>query len=92
MSKKKSTKKITPTEEYETFGEPVIIPEKVQASAAVIEEKAIEPEVIHYAVRRGDTLESIAEKFDTTVKKIIKDSCIDGTDGVSAGQRLVIKK
>lgn len=92
MSKKKTTKKITPNAEYETFGEPVIIPEKVEATAVVVKQETVEHEVINYAVRRGDTLASIAEKFDTTEKRILKDSGIEDASSVCAGQRLVIKK
>lgn len=92
MSKKKSSKKVTPTVDFETFDEPKIIPEKKVEAVVLSKEEPIEHEVIHYAVRRGDTLESIAEKFDTTEKKILKDSGIESAELVSLGQRLVIKK
>lgn len=92
MTKKKTTKKITPTVDFETFGEPVIIPEKKVETVEAPKETAVEHEVINYAVRRGDTLASIAEKFSTTEKKILKDSNIESADLVSAGTRLVINK
>ena len=91
MTKKKTIKKITPSVDYETFGEPDIKPEKKVEVVEAPKETAVESETIHYAVRRGDTLASIAEKFSTTEKKILKDSNIESADLVSAGTRLVIK-
>lgn len=91
MSKKKTVKKITPTVDFETFDEPAEKPEKKAEAVVLPKAEAVEREVIHYAVRRGDTLESIAEKFGTTVKKILSDNKAVDADSVSAGQRLTIK-
>ena len=91
MAKKKTVKKITPTVDFETFAEPAEKPEKKVEVVEAPKEEPVEREVIHYAVRRGDTLESIAEKFGTTVKKILRDNDTVDAYSVNAGQRLTIK-
>lgn len=48
--------------------------------------------VINYAVRRGDTLTSIAKKYGTTWQKIAADNHLKNPNLIYAGQRLIIKK
>lgn len=48
---------------------------------------------ISYAVRRGDTLSAIAQRYGTTVNKIMKDNPqIQNADIIYPGQRIIIKK
>ena len=48
---------------------------------------------ISYAVRRGDTLSAIAQRYGTTVDKIMQDNpFITNRDRIWPGQRLVIRK
>ena len=48
---------------------------------------------ISYAVRRGDTLSAIAQRYGTTVDKIVQDNpFITNPDVIYPGQRLVIRK
>lgn len=47
---------------------------------------------ISYAVRRGDTLSAIAQRYGTTVEKIAKDNGIKNPNRIFPGQRLIIKK
>lgn len=48
---------------------------------------------ISYAVRRGDTLSAIAQRYGTTVDKIMQDNpFITDRDRIWLGQRLVIRK
>lgn len=48
---------------------------------------------ISYAVRRGDTLSAIAQRYGTTVDKIMQDNpFITDRDRIWPGQRLVIRK
>ena len=48
--------------------------------------------VINYAVRKGDTLWGIAQRFGTTVEKIVKDNNIKNPNLIYPSQRLIIKK
>lgn len=48
--------------------------------------------VINYAVRRGDTLSGIAQRYGTTVAKLVADNGIKNPNLIYAGQRLVIRK
>lgn len=48
--------------------------------------------VIRYAVRRGDTLSSIAAKYGTTWQKIAKDNNIKNPNLIFPSQVLIIKK
>ena len=47
---------------------------------------------ISYAVRRGDTLSAIAQRYGTTVDKSAKDNGIKNPNLIFPGQRLIIKK
>lgn len=47
---------------------------------------------INYAVRKGDTLSSIAAKYGTTWQKIAADNGLKNPNLIYPGQRLVIKK
>lgn len=48
--------------------------------------------VINYAVRKGDTLSAIAERYGTSWQKIAADNGLDDPDFILPGQRLVIRK
>lgn len=55
--------------------------------------KKLTPEtVIYYGVRRGDTLSGIAQRYGTTVDKLVRDNNIANPNLIYAGQRLVIRK
>lgn len=45
---------------------------------------------INYGVRRGDTIDTIAEKYGVTVEKLRKDNGIKEGDQLAGGQRLII--
>ena len=47
---------------------------------------------ISYAVRKGDTLSSIAARYGTTWQKIAKDNNLSNPNFIIPGQRLIIKK
>lgn len=47
---------------------------------------------ISYAVRKGDTLSSIAARYGTTWQKIAKDNNLSNPNLIIPGQRLIIKK
>lgn len=47
---------------------------------------------ISYAVRKGDTLSSIAARYGTTWQKIAKDNNLRNPNLIIPGQRLIIKK
>ena len=47
---------------------------------------------ISYAVRKGDTLSSIAARYGTTWQKIAKDNDLSNPNLIMPGQRLIIKK
>ena len=47
---------------------------------------------ISYAVRRGDTLSAIAQRYGTTVDRLVKDNGIKNPNLIFPGQRLIIKK
>lgn len=47
---------------------------------------------ISYAVRKGDTLSSIAARYGTTWQKIAKDNNLSNPNLIMPGQRLIIKK
>ena len=44
-----------------------------------------------YTVKSGDTLSEIAEKYNTTVSKIVKDNNIENANLIYPGQKIVIK-
>lgn len=46
---------------------------------------------ITYTVKSGDTLSSIAKKYNTTYQKIAKDNNISNPNVISVGQKLIIK-
>lgn len=47
---------------------------------------------ISYAVRRGETLSAIAQRYGTTVDRLVKDNGIKNPNLIFPGQRLIIKK
>lgn len=49
-------------------------------------------EVTYYTVQRGDTLSSIARRFNTTVEAILRANNIANPNYIYAGQKLVIPK
>ena len=46
---------------------------------------------IEYVVKRGDTLSSIAQKYNTSYQKIAKDNNISNPNLIYPNQKLVIK-
>jgi LysM repeat protein len=48
-------------------------------------------EPITYTVKKGDTLSSIAKKYNTTYQKIAKDNNISNPNKINVGQKLIIK-
>ena len=48
--------------------------------------------VIDYAVRKGDTLWGIAQRYGTTVDKLVRDNNIKNPNLIYAGQRIIIRK
>ena len=94
MAKRKSSSKL----KAPTLPSPEV--DFIETDGVEIEEAqpaAEEPEKeewgnLNYGIRRGDTLDSIAEKFGTTVAKILKDSGIKDPSSLQAGHRLIIKK
>lgn len=61
---------------------------EVQAEAPEAEEP--EPEQQTYRVRSGDTLSSIARRFDTTVRALVRLNDIDNPNKIRAGQELKV--
>ncbi len=58
----------------------------------VVERKKVEPTVIYYTVRKGDTLGAIARKYHTTTANLMRWNKIKNANKVRAGQRLRIEK
>lgn len=58
----------------------------------IVNKKLGQNTYINYAVRRGDTLSSIAAQYGTTWQKIAKDNNLSNPDIILPGQRLIIKK
>lgn len=58
----------------------------------IVNKKLGQNTYINYAVRRGDTLSSIAAQYGTTWQKIAKDNNLSNPDLILPGQRLIIKK
>lgn len=54
--------------------------------------KKATPKVIKYRVKKGDTLNKIAKKYGTTVKKLAKDNKIKNPNLIYRGQLIKIKK
>ena len=54
--------------------------------------KKATPKVIKYRVKKGDTLNKIAKKYGTTVKKLVKDNKIKNPNLIYRGQLIKIKK
>ncbi len=48
------------------------------------------PELLNYIVKRGDTLETIASRYGTTVQAIVQANEIEDADFIYPGQRLLI--
>ena len=64
-----------------------------EVQAAVNKELGINTgTTISYAVRKGDTLSSIAARYGTTWQKIAKDNNLSNPNLIMPGQRLIIKK
>ena len=57
----------------------------------IVNKKLGQNTYINYAVRRGDTLSSIAVQYGTTWQKIAKDNNLSNPDLIFPGQRLIIK-
>lgn len=52
--------------------------------------EAAEPAPQTYKVRSGDTLSSIARRFDTTVRALVRLNDIENPNKIRAGQRLKV--
>lgn len=66
---------------------------RYDAVQAIVDKRLAPKEtVINYAVRLGDTLWGIAQKYGTTVDKLVKDNGITNPDLIYPGQRIVIRK
>ena len=46
--------------------------------------------IVIYTIKTGDTLSSIAKKYNTTVEKIVKDNKIQNKNLIFTGQKLTI--
>lgn len=65
---------------------------EVQAEVnKLLSKKKDTPKVKVYTVQKGDTLSSIAAKYNTTYQKIAKDNKIKNPNKIYAGQKLIIK-
>lgn len=49
------------------------------------------PKTVTYTVKRGDTLSAIAQRYKTTVAKLVKDNGIKNADLIYVGQKIKIK-
>ncbi len=47
--------------------------------------------VLTYTVKRGDTLSGIAQRYKTTVAKLVKDNGLKNPNIIYAGQKIKIK-
>ena len=88
MSKRKKAPIIA-----EPFIETPAVDEPIVEAAKTVKAPAPKKEttVIDYGVRRGDTLDSIADKFGTTVAKLVKDNNISKDDQIFGGQRIIVR-
>lgn len=77
-----------------------MVPKPKKAEPKKAEKKKAEPKktvkkkakVINYRVKKGDTLNKIAKKYGTTVKKLVKDNKIKNPNLIYRGQLIKIKK
>lgn len=49
------------------------------------------PKTVTYTVKRGDTLSAIAQRYKTTVAKLVKDNNIKNANLIYVGQKIKIK-
>lgn len=68
-----------------TAAEAVAPTEPPEPEPTEAEEEAVQPT---YRVRSGDTLSGIAERYDTTVRALVRLNDIDDPNEIRAGQRL----
>jgi membrane-bound lytic murein transglycosylase D len=67
-----------------------------EANAAAIEKEKVKkaeevkPKIITHTIKKGDTLQSIAKRYDTSVKQILATNTLKSTN-VKVGQTLTIK-
>ena len=77
-----------------------MVPKPKKAEPKKADPKKAEPKktvkkkakVINYRVKKGDTLNKIAKKYGTTVKKLVKDNKIKNPNLIYRGQLIKIKK
>ncbi len=62
----------------------------ISSAALVLEEPLAPPKPFRYRVKRGDTLWSIAKRFNTSVGNIRKWNGLGSTSAIRAGQRLTL--
>lgn len=55
-----------------------------------LDEKQERAETPHHTVAKGETLEDIAEEYNTTVDELMRLNDMDGSDEISAGESIVI--
>ena len=70
-------------------------PDLIYAGQKILITKSSETkksEDVTYTVVKGDTLSKIAEKYETTVKKLVADNDIKNPNLIYVGQKIVIKK
>ena len=66
-----------------SIGQKLLVPESGESVSSL-------PSYINYIVKKGDSLWSIAKKYNTTVNDIMKDNNLN-TSGLSVGQNLKIR-
>lgn len=67
---------------------------EIKAAQAEVDARlkaSAKPTSVTYVVKKGDTLSSIAKKYNTTYKKIAADNNIKNPNLIKVGQKLIIK-
>ena len=67
-----------------------VVPSEQPTKPAATEAAKPKPKPRTYTVRRGDTLSAIAERFDTTVRAIVRANKLKDRNSLQVGQKLKI--
>lgn len=74
--------------EWNDIPDPNVIPAGERLTVSV----SNHPHDTHYTTRSGDTLSGIAEKYETTVNKLVQWNNIQNPDDIPVGKKLIVAR